>query len=148
MRPACGGIQLKGRHLVNENTNGGEVFDTYGRRIGVVGDLSGAVRLDLGLTDRMLTPELWDELDAKVRAAFRPELLAADEPEAHEDVSLARARELLSARLPDDSVTSLLAEARRLPGEPAELVQGPEFAVSVTYGGKTRKYTVVLATAA
>ena len=134
---------------MNENIDGGEVRDTYGRLIEVVGDLSGAVRLDMGLTDRMLTPELWDELDRKVRASFRPELLAAvkSEVEVYEDVLLARARELLSARLPDDSVTSVLAEARRLPGDPAELVQGPEFAVSVTYSGKIRKYTVVLATA-
>jgi hypothetical protein len=133
---------------MQQDTNGGEVFDTYGRQIGVVGDRSGAVRLDLGLTDRMLTPELWDELDRKVRATFRPELLTADLVEAYEDVPLARARELLGDRLPDDSVTSVLAEARRLPGEPAELVQGAEFAVSVTYGGKTRKYTVVFAVAA
>lgn len=63
---------------MQQDTNGGEVFDTYGRRVGVVGDRSGAVRLDLGLTDLMLTPELWEALDAKVRASFRPELLAAE----------------------------------------------------------------------
>jgi hypothetical protein len=60
------------------DTDGGLVEDTYGRGIRVVGDRSGAVRLDLGLTDRMLTPELWDDLDARVRKAFRPELLAEE----------------------------------------------------------------------
>jgi hypothetical protein len=59
-----------------EDIYGGEVRDTYGRTIEVTGDRSGAVRLDIGLNDRMLTPAMWDELDAKVRAAFRPELLA------------------------------------------------------------------------
>jgi hypothetical protein len=57
---------------------GGYVSDTYGREVGVVGDRSGAVRLDLGLSDLMLTPEIWDDLDRKVRAAFRPELLAQE----------------------------------------------------------------------
>lgn len=57
---------------------GGAVLDTYERPVHVVGDRSGAVRLDLGPTDRMFTPELWEALDAKVRAAFRPELLAAE----------------------------------------------------------------------
>jgi hypothetical protein len=59
--------------------DGGHVTDTYGREVEVVGDRSGAVRLDLGLSDLMFTPELWDALDAKVRAAFRPELLAEED---------------------------------------------------------------------
>lgn len=63
---------------MQQDTDGGHVEDTYGRRIRVVGDRSGAVRLDLGLSDLMLTPELWAALDAKVRASFRPELLAAE----------------------------------------------------------------------
>jgi len=61
-----------------KDIDGGEVRDTYGRLIEVTGDRSGAVRLDMGLTDRMVTPEIWEELDAKVRASFRPELLAAE----------------------------------------------------------------------
>jgi hypothetical protein len=32
----------------------------------------------MGLTDLMLTPEIWDDLDRRVRAGFRPELLAED----------------------------------------------------------------------
>ena len=60
------------------DTDGGQVSDTYGRGVRVVGDRSGAVRLDLGLTDLMVTPEIWDDLDRKVRAAFRPERLAAE----------------------------------------------------------------------
>lgn len=63
---------------MDQDTKGGEVFDTYERRVAVVGDRSGAVRLDFGLTDRMVTPEIWADLDAKVRAAFRPELLAQE----------------------------------------------------------------------
>jgi hypothetical protein len=63
---------------MNENIDGGEIRDTYGRTIEVTGDRSGAVRLDMGLTDRMVTPEQWDELDRKVRAAFRPELLVEE----------------------------------------------------------------------
>ena len=59
-----------------EDIYGGEVRDTYGRAIEVTGDRSGAVCLGIGLNDRMLTPAMWEELDAKVRAAFRPELLA------------------------------------------------------------------------
>jgi hypothetical protein len=61
---------------LTKDTDGGAVEDTYGRRIGVVGDRSGVVRLDLGVRDLMVTPEIWAELDRKVRAAFRPELLA------------------------------------------------------------------------
>jgi hypothetical protein len=59
-----------------QDTDQGTVCDTYGRAVKVVGDRSGAVRLDLGLTDLMLTPAIWDDLDRRVRAAFRPELLA------------------------------------------------------------------------
>jgi hypothetical protein len=64
--------------MTAQDTDHGEVFDTYGRRVGVVGDRSGAVRLDMGLTDLMLTPEIWDDLDRRVRAGFRPGLLAED----------------------------------------------------------------------
>lgn len=59
-----------------QDTDQGVVYDTYGRGVRVVGDRSGAARLDLGLTDLMFTPELWADLDRRVRAGFRPELLA------------------------------------------------------------------------
>jgi hypothetical protein len=61
-----------------KDTDHGVVYDSYGAGIGVTGDRSGAVILSYGFTTRMLTPEVWDELDAKVRAAFRPELLTQD----------------------------------------------------------------------
>jgi hypothetical protein len=64
---------------MNEDTDHGVVSDTYGRGIRVVGDRSGAVRLDLGLSDLMVTPAIWDDLDQRVRAAFRPALLDAGE---------------------------------------------------------------------
>lgn len=59
-----------------QDTDQGVVYDTYGRGVRVAGDRSGAARLDLGLTDLMFTPELWADLDRRVRAGFRPELLA------------------------------------------------------------------------
>jgi hypothetical protein len=61
--------------MANDDTDHGTVDDEYGRRVRVVGDRSGAVRLDLGLSDLMLTPEQWDDLDRRVRAALRPERL-------------------------------------------------------------------------
>jgi hypothetical protein len=61
---------------ITKDTDGGAVEDTYGRLVRVVGDRSGAVRLDLGLSDLMVTPEIWADLDRRVRASFRPELLA------------------------------------------------------------------------
>ena len=61
---------------MDEDTRHGEVYDAYGRRIEVTGDRSGAVRLDMGPADLLLTPEQWDDLDRRVRAAFRPELPA------------------------------------------------------------------------
>jgi hypothetical protein len=71
----------KGRHPMERNIEFGKVEDTYGRQVTVVADRSGAVRLDMGLSDLMFTPELWDDLDRRVRSAFRPELLAPDQVE-------------------------------------------------------------------
>lgn len=67
--------------MENDDTTHGTVADTYGREVGVVGDRSGAARLDLGLTDLMFLPEMWDDLDFRVRSAFRPDRLEAERQE-------------------------------------------------------------------
>lgn len=127
---------------MSKDTNGGEVFDTYGRRIGVVGDRSGAVRLDLGLTDRMLTPELWEALDAKVRASFRPELLG---PEVHEDVTLQGACAVLNkVGVPLTMALSRLNSIRIPHGKDTFRGGAGQPDAVVTFDDEAQRYTVTL----
>jgi hypothetical protein len=57
--------------MTNQDTEFGAVEDSHGRRVKVVADRSGAVRLDLGLTDLMFTAEQWAELTARGDRAIR-----------------------------------------------------------------------------
>lgn len=56
---------------MNTGTRMGEVEDSYGRRIEVWLDRSGAVKLGLGLTDLMLPRGDWEDLAALGAQALR-----------------------------------------------------------------------------